>query len=187
MLLRAITTLSATGPTPARALLGLGLVVLSAGAFACTPQVGDPCESAADCSPVGELLCDTTMPGGYCTAFNCEPGQCDDNALCIAFRARESVELACDNPQIPSRFERTFCMATCSDDGDCRTDEGYACEDMNIPKNPYGAVVVEENDANGKVCVLPYGDFKDPNDSTEVCTGNATFDPPDPYYPVPKP
>jgi len=166
---------------PARAFLAFGVLALTGGALACSPQVGDPCKDAADCSQVGDLLCDTTQPGGYCTQFNCEPGGCDDDSLCIAFRARESFELACDNPQIPSRFERTFCMATCSNDGDCRGSEGYACEDMNIPDNLYGAVVVEENDANGMVCVQPYSLSEaaqeeldqriNETDNTEVCTG----------------
>ena len=93
--------------TLARFALVLGPAALAVGASGCTPQVGDPCDLATDCSPVGELLCDTTQPGGYCTQFNCEPGRCTDDSLCIAFRARESIELACDNPQVPSRFETT--------------------------------------------------------------------------------
>lgn len=187
MLSRSTAPPAPTCLTVARRLSMLGFVALAAGALACTPQVGDPCDRAEDCSPVGDLLCDTTQPGGYCTQFNCEPGRCADDSLCVAFRARESIELACDNPQTPSRFERSFCMATCEKFTDCRKEDGYICVDMNEPENLYGAVIVEENDSKGKVCVQPYSEPKEPpSGSTEVCTGNDEFDDPIIYYPVPQ-
>ncbi|HMR78024.1 MAG TPA: hypothetical protein PKD61_23100, partial [Polyangiaceae bacterium] len=62
------------------------VLALVCGLYGCKPEIGDECSVSTDCSNAGERLCDTTLPGGYCTIFNCEPGTCPDEAGCVAFK-----------------------------------------------------------------------------------------------------
>lgn len=138
----------------------------------CAPKIGDACSVSTDCSATGGRLCDTTQPGGYCTLFNCEPGTCPSEAICVAFKTNPSR--ACANPQSSSRLQRTFCMAKCSSNSDCRS--GYACIDMNAHDNPFGATVVEhgadKGQVDGRVCAVPVSGAPVPADAdTAVCTG----------------
>ena len=80
-------------------LLGLGQ--------ACAAQVGDSCGSNGDCGT--NRICDTSLPGGYCTRTPCDVNGCPDEAVCITFEDGHS-----------------FCMKYCSNDGDCRGGD-YAC------------------------------------------------------------
>src|SRR5882757_1337789 len=73
----------------------LALVVLVA---ACQPNIGDSCATHANCSATGGRLCEPNFPGGYCTVFNCEPGTCPDEAVCIAYGAVLSPRTACADP-----------------------------------------------------------------------------------------
>lgn len=84
-------------------------------ASGCAPEIGDDCKTSLDCSSQGSRLCDRTQPHGYCTLQGCEPGTCPDDSVCVKFRPEQE------------RLAATFCMARCSDDGDCRSDEGYRC------------------------------------------------------------
>jgi hypothetical protein len=87
---------------------------------ACSPEIGDDCATALDCSASGTRLCDMTQRGGYCTLEGCEENTCPEEAVCVAFGRRledHSVE----------RLARTFCMLKCDSTGDCRTDQEYAC------------------------------------------------------------
>jgi hypothetical protein len=149
---------------------------------ACQPEIGDECQVSTDCSAVGDRLCATDQPDGYCTIFNCEPGTCPEEAVCVGFGTDlSSVSGACEDPQGSSRFQRTFCMARCDEDADCRS--GYACIDMGNPNNPWGAIIVEtgasRGEVNGKVCAVPLTGEPVSGTSTEVCTGtDASFDAP---------
>ncbi len=128
----------------------LALVALAA--LGCQPEIGDECDVSTDCSSTGDRLCDSTQPGGYCTIFNCEPGTCPDEAICVAFGTSVSDAPECADPQVPSRLQRTFCLRKCADDDECRG--GYDC--VNLRKsNPWGAAVVEKK-GSGKVCIVPY-------------------------------
>ena len=98
-------------------------------AFGCTPHIGDSCTVSTDCSAAGDRLCDVTQPGGYCTVFNCEPDTCPDNAICVNFGAAFSPVNGCMASQGNSPYERSFCMAACNSDGDCRG--GYICQDLD--------------------------------------------------------
>ncbi|WP_437588794.1 hypothetical protein [Sorangium sp. So ce1000] len=108
---------------PALLLVALGASSLLAG---CGPQIGDPCTTSLECVQQEQaLFCDGTQPGGYCTAFNCEPDSCYGSSVCVAFNP--VIDQACgelESVRSP-RFERTFCMATCEEDDDCR--KGYSC------------------------------------------------------------
>ena len=143
-------------------------------ALGCKPEIGDECSVSTDCSNTGDRLCDTTQPGGYCTIFNCEPGTCPEEAICVAFYT--STSLVCKDPQDEPRLQRTFCLRNCDGNDDCRS--GYSCEDMGDKNNPWGAEVVEYGSPNSKVCVVPYSGAPLPeNPNTEVCTGtDAGFD-----------
>jgi hypothetical protein len=94
-----------------------GLVALLS---ACSPEIGDDCSTALDCSASGTRLCDMTQRGGYCTLEGCEENTCPEEAVCVQFGRRfegKSLE----------RIARTFCMYKCDSAGDCRTDENYSC------------------------------------------------------------
>src|SRR3954469_21617492 len=111
---------------------GLGvcaLVMLAVAATGCAHKIGDSCAISTDCSVNGDRLCDTTQPDGYCTVFNCEPDKCPSGeGVCLAF-----TDGACDQQMVAAatslRFQRTFCMKPCDNDGDCRA--GYRCLDEN--------------------------------------------------------
>lgn len=101
---------------------------------------------------MGDRACDTTMPGGYCTKFNCEPDSCPSEAGCIAFRQSISSNPACVDPS-NTRSLRTFCMVHCTQDSDCRS--GYVCGDLGQPNNPWSATLLDRNNTDGRVCIVP--------------------------------
>ncbi|HEY4120410.1 MAG TPA: hypothetical protein VGM56_21240 [Byssovorax sp.] len=137
-------------------MLRLALFVVLSGAFAlgCTPAIGDSCELSTDCSQLGDRLCDTTEPSGYCTIFNCEPDTCPDS-VCVGFNFQLDPTCGTADDGKWGRFERTFCMAPCTSISDCRTDEGYTCI---VPASRNGRIV-DQNPVAQAVCatnsVLP--------------------------------
>jgi hypothetical protein len=154
-------------------LLGLAALAFASG---CTPKIGDKCTVSTDCSATGDRLCDITEPGGYCTIFNCEPDDCPDDAACINFGTALSVGNipGCTVSQGDSPYQRSFCMASCETDGDCRG--GYRC----IEPADVGGVKVDRNRSN-KVCAVPrsatdptlvlYKDAGTDGGNNEVCLG----------------
>jgi len=100
-------------------LLAASMVVLLAFGAACTPQVGDACETNQQCNT--GAICDTTAPEGYCTLTPCTQNNCPEESACVEFETEE-----------------TFCMLRCTEDGDCRT--GYACR---FDRGPIGFCYVE--------------------------------------------
>ncbi len=142
----------------------LSLAALGVG---CQPAIGDECESSVDCSQGGDRLCDLTQPGGYCTIFDCEPGTCPDDSVCVAFGTQLSPLPGCAGGHEFSRFTRSFCMAPCGSDSDCRS--GYVCEDLGLSDNPWSAVVLDA-DRSQRVCIVPYSAAPVPEDRpTDVC------------------
>ncbi len=118
----------------------------------CTPDIGADCSTSLNCSQMGDRTCDTSLPGGYCTIPNCEPDTCPSEAACIAFRQQISINPACQDSS-DTRMIRTFCMVHCSENDDCRG--GYVCADMNAVNNPWGASLVDRNNRDGRVCIVP--------------------------------
>jgi hypothetical protein len=145
-------------------LLALALFAVAAG---CKPQIGDDCKISTDCSTAGDRLCDITAPGGYCTVFNCEPNSCPDGeSLCVQFGAALSPACEAGPSPSPSPYARTFCMATCDDDSDCRG--GYKCQDLS-GENDWGALLIDTNRGN-KACLVPLrGTDIDPDKPNDVC------------------
>ena len=72
----------------------------------CGKEIGDSCNSVNDCP--SNAVCDTSMPGGYCTVTPCHYGECPSESRCIDYG-----------------HDNTFCMRRCNDDYDCRED--YKC------------------------------------------------------------
>jgi hypothetical protein len=127
------------------------LVALAAVHAGCKPKIGDDCRISTDCSAAGDRLCDITAPGGYCTVFGCEPGTCpEDEALCVEFGQRRSP--LCHDNQSPSPYARTFCMAKCDSNSDCRG--GYQCVDIDKDGLAWGALRIDK-DRGTKACLVP--------------------------------
>ncbi len=122
----------------------LATLLLGAG---CAPKIGKACTLSTDCSQLGDRLCDTTQPQGYCTIFNCEPDTCPE-AVCVGFDSQ--IDPACGGTQASqaSRFERTFCMKGCNDDSDCR--DGYRCQE---PKALSAAIVDLKLPSTTGICI----------------------------------
>ena len=117
---------------------------------ACTPKIGDKCVVSTDCSVQGDRLCDTSQPSGYCTQLNCRGNDCFDEAACVLFN---SAVPGCSYDDraggYGSRIARSFCMAQCETNADCRTD--YLCADPR--SSPWNAIILDDN--QGKKGCLP--------------------------------
>lgn len=140
--------------------------------FACQPDIGDACQLHSQCSQTGARICEPNFPGGYCTIFNCEPGTCPSEAVCVAYDTRPSSNLACADPT-ENRFERRFCMKNCTGNGDCR--DGYECVNLQDSNNSLTAVVVEHGSYNARVCTVALPPSRanqstDPEDAVTVCS-----------------
>lgn len=85
-------------------LITAGVVILSSG---CKGDIGAECITSAQCQ-TGQV-CDLISEGGYCTITPCEPGGCPESSICVIFEN-----------------EDRYCMATCSQNEDCR--DGYICD-----------------------------------------------------------
>ena len=123
-------------------------IVLALGALAgCTPSIGDKCVLSTDCSIRGDRLCDTSQIGGYCTVFNCNTNSCPDEAVCVLFHG--SVQGCGYDDRAVSRTARTFCMAKCTTNSDCR--DGYECAKPTLP--PWQGIVLDD-DQSKAVCIV---------------------------------
>lgn len=120
-------------------------------------------------------MCDTSQPGGYCTVFNCEPGTCPDDSVCVSFHNSASGSFC---SEIADRFQRPFCMAPCSGDGDCRG--GYSCVKVGTQANLYGAVVIEHGEATANVCLATQSIAEPDAGESAVCSGEKGGTPPEP-------
>jgi hypothetical protein len=140
---------SGTGRLHALAAL-LGGMALPVAAAGCAPKIGDKCVLSTDCSTQGTLVCDTSQPAGYCTQLNCTNGSCPNDAVCVLFQS--SVPgCAYDDYQSPSRTGRSFCMAHCGENSDCRQSDGYICQDPT--SQPWNASILDNNQAQ-RVCIV---------------------------------
>ena len=139
-------------PTPSALLAALFALALATalGATGCAPDIGDSCDTSVNCDVNGTRICDLAQPGGYCTVEYCESGTCPAGSVCVQFEPT------------PSRLARTWCMASCTDDSDCRTDEGYGCRAVTdaplcnapTPCAPEASLaqVLDEGQAGARFC-----------------------------------
>jgi len=165
-------------PSTWLAWLALGLVT-AVSALGCKPQIGDKCTVSTNCSTTGDRLCDVTQPDGYCTKFNCEPGSCPEDSVCVNFGTTLSPVEGCTSSQGNSPYKRSFCMANCGSNEDCRA--GYECLD---PDTELHAVLAEYSSGQRVCAVRPRpvptlstdaGTDAEPNmqgNSNEVCFGS---------------
>ncbi len=96
--------------------------------------------------------------GGYCTILGCDYNTCPEESACIRFFTGGFTNRPCNHLTedvyapgattpasddcsldelcsleglcVPRSSESRYCMATCSDDGDCR--DGYECRDLEL-------------------------------------------------------
>jgi hypothetical protein len=148
--------------------LPLGFLAAAWLSFAsgCSPDIGASCTTSLNCSQMGDRVCDTTMPGGYCTVFSCEADSCPSEAACVAYRQWTSAVPACQSPN-DDRMIRTFCMLRCSKNSDCRS--GYVCADVNIIGNPWGASLADTTNRDGRICIVPGAVPQNPNQPVGYC------------------
>ncbi len=152
------------------------VVAFALASAACTPKIGDKCVLSTDCSQQGDRQCDTSLPNGYCTVYNCGPNGCPDFAACYLFHPEVQ---GCDyNDRQPSRTSKSFCMAGCTTNSDCR--EGYECKDAR--QAPWNAILLDDNQ-NQPVCVPtnddnPFGDTysTQPDAEAPVCQAFPDID-----------
>jgi hypothetical protein len=147
----------------------LELFAVLALASGCTPEIGDECNTAIDCSALGERLCDTHQPGGYCTIFNCEPDTCPDEASCVAFNIQLDPACGLADDGREGRFGKTFCMFVCEENDDCRA--GYECV-RPFDKFDGNATVVdrdteEDNPEDTKMCLVAASVPEPPTESPD--------------------
>jgi Subtilisin-like serine proteases len=74
--------------------------------------IGGSCSKDEECA--GDYTtCNAWFEGGYCTqeCFDSDDTVCPDGAKCVPYGRRQTMS----------------CLASCSSDKDCRTDEGYLC------------------------------------------------------------
>ena len=118
-----------------------GVLAILGALTGCSPKIGDHCAVNTDCGSSGTLICDTAYPGGYCTQFNCTPDVCQNTAACVEI-APVAPGCPYDDYHSPARTGRTFCLAQCHGDSDCRTSDGYVCRDPRKP--PYNAAIIDD-------------------------------------------
>ncbi len=121
-------------------------IAFALGVCGCKPSIGDPCNLSNDCSVRGDRVCDSAQPLGYCTIRNCGGNSCPESAACVLFNAAPA---GCPyDDRAPGRTARSFCMAACEVDKDCR--DGYICADAK--GNPWRALILDDDQAK-KVCI----------------------------------
>jgi hypothetical protein len=118
---------------------------------ACTPSIGDKCVLSTDCSTQGDRLCDTSQPDGYCTEFNCAADSCPDHAVCVLFNSNvPGCGFDDRNGAFGSRVARSFCVAQCGNDSDCRG--GYVCRSPHEPA--WNGIILDANQTY-LTCLVP--------------------------------
>ena len=76
----------------------------------CGKTVGDTCANNTACG--AGLICDLSVPEGYCTRSPCRKGECPAESVCVDFGA-----------------EASWCMRRCDQGQGCRA--GISCLDSS--------------------------------------------------------
>ena len=147
--------------------LFLAALLLGASALGCSPSIGDHCVLSTDCSLTGNLQCDTSLPNGYCTIFNCAPNACPGGDACYLFDPE--VQGCPYSDRQPSRTAHSFCLKGCSHPSDCRQSDGYTCADPRLA--PWNALLLDDNQSHTGMCIPDTS--KDPAAQHAVVEGPA--------------
>jgi hypothetical protein len=149
-----------------------GLAVLAwLGLAGCTPKIGHQCVLSTDCGTQGGLVCDPTVPGGYCTLTNCQPNLCPDEAACVLFESNLPGCAVNDrNGPMGARTGESFCMEQCHKQSDCRA--GYICADPRQP--PWNAQILDD-DQTQHICIAdPTASAEDSGTDYDAAVCQAT-------------
>lgn len=146
--------LPSTAPLAARSRAALGPLVAACVALTavagCRPEIGDRCVLSTDCSTRGDRLCDTSQPDGYCTVFNCRKNSCPTDSHCVLFNAAvQGCGYDDRSGGYGSRAARTFCVARCDTNADCRG--GYVCADPRSA--PWNGLILDDDQA-ARTCMV---------------------------------
>jgi len=133
------------------------LFILSVLVMGCEDKIGDSCSRDMDCSVDGDRSCDNSQPGGYCLIVTCSPDDCPDEAACTEF-ITPSPEFDSDDAEAEALYEqlapnrsRTYCLARCRKNRDCRS--GYHCAlDPELDADLNG-MIIDSNFEGLGVCV----------------------------------
>ncbi len=148
-------------------ILLLGSALALAGA--CSPKIGDSCNTSLDCSSDGTRICDTVSPnGGYCTIVGCDFGTCPSESVCVEFfpgledaatcmtQSDCAVDEVCTIGGLcaPTSIEVRYCMLMCSSQSDCRA--GYECRNEMLMAEHGGQPVPDPNAATATPPDVPF-------------------------------
>ncbi|MBN2803624.1 MAG: hypothetical protein JXR91_11055 [Deltaproteobacteria bacterium] len=147
----------------------------------CSAKIGDSCTYDADCSAEGDRTCDNSQPSGYCLIITCNPDRCPGEAACVEF-ITPAPEFETDDtdsedltPYLYEQLEpnrtRTYCLAECKKDKDCRS--GYYCADNDDIENNLNARIIDENSSPEGICI-PKNTTADTESATESDTESGT-------------
>lgn len=125
-------------------------------------QVGAPCEDADECATgycmttegIEPFIPGTVVEAGYCSALFCatdgSDGQCTDDmgGTCFGLYAFLGPELA---------GMGGICLRPCTDDRDCRTDDGNVCFDAEglVADGLLSQEIIDQYYANGTRGCMP--------------------------------
>lgn len=102
---------------------------------ACGSEIGDHCQTSADCSADGDRVCDRQLPGGYCTIEGCDRGSCPDEATCVRFFPVSSLTTPCSPHKTCPPCIDAEDAACASDEGCCASDEECLSDGFCAPKS----------------------------------------------------
>jgi len=72
------------------------VLVVALLAASCGSQIGDSCQTATDCDPNGNRICDLSQPGGYCTILGCDETTCPSEATCVRTFPVQFLSMPCN-------------------------------------------------------------------------------------------
>ncbi|HVV53620.1 MAG TPA: hypothetical protein VHO06_28450 [Polyangia bacterium] len=146
-----------------RAAITMVLALTSALAVAsCGKQIGDDCQTAADCDPNGGRICDISQPGGYCTILGCDETTCPSEAACIRYFPVQYLTKPC-NPYCEDRTS----LPTPAGDGGMSVDAGMSLDAGGFPACP-GAFPVDAAGGPDPQAICPNGPTNDCT-ADEIC------------------
>jgi hypothetical protein len=128
-----------------RAAFAGALALAALSTVGCGKQIGDSCQTASDCDPNGNRICDLSQPGGYCTELGCNETTCPSEAVCVRNFPAQFLTKPC-NPACEDRV--------CAADGGSTTgvDAGVTACDPSCPGGPTNDCTADETCLDEGLC-----------------------------------